>query len=139
MELTTKQKELYNLLDGTLSTAPADVAQNNVDWYKEWKPQVDVAKGERQWELVDGEKILFECIAPAGLPAGNNLYKPSETPAIWKRVWLEEWPEWRQPLGSHDAYSKGAKVTHNAKKWISNVDANVWEPGVYGWDEAKGE
>lgn len=21
------------------------------------------------------------------------------------------------------------------KHWISTVDANVWEPGVYGWEE----
>lgn len=46
---------------------------------------------------------------------------------------LEEFPEWVQPLGAHDAYSKGAKVSHNGEKWTSDVDSNVWEPGVYGW------
>jgi hypothetical protein len=29
----------------------------------------------------------------------------------------------------------GAKVSHNGKHWISDVDNNVWEPGVYGWSE----
>jgi hypothetical protein len=29
----------------------------------------------------------------------------------------------------------GDKVSHNEKHWISDVDANVWEPGVYGWTE----
>ena len=38
-----------------------------------------------------------------------------------------------QPLGAHDAYSKGAKVSHNGEKWTSDVGGNVWEPGVYGW------
>lgn len=137
MEFTAKQKELYDLLGGTLPTAPPEVAQANVEWYMKWEPEVDIAKGERRWEQVGEEKLLFECIAPDGLPACNNLYKPSETPAIWKRVWLEEWPEWVQPLGSHDAYSKGDKVTHNGKKWVSDVDNNVWEPGVYGWSEPK--
>ena len=62
-------------------------------------------------------------------------WTPDVTPALWVIVSLEEWPDWVQPTGSHDAYSKGAKVTHNSKKWTSDVDANVWEPGVYGWTE----
>lgn len=47
----------------------------------------------------------------------------------------QEWPEWIQPTGAHNAYAKGAKVSHNGKRWISDVDANTWEPGVYGWTE----
>lgn len=46
-----------------------------------------------------------------------------------------EYPEWIQPTGAQDAYALGAKVSHNGKHWISTVDANVWEPGVYGWSE----
>lgn len=133
--LTSKQQELVNLLRDTLPTAPAEVAQQNVDWYKEWVYAEKVGTGDRRWELVGEENLLFECIAPAGLDEGTNLYKPSETPALWKRVWTEEWPEWVQPLGAHDAYILGAKVTHNGKKWVSNIANNVWEPGVYGWDE----
>ncbi len=44
-------------------------------------------------------------------------------------------PQWKQPTGAHDAYAKGDKVKHNDKTWISNIDANVYEPGVYGWSE----
>lgn len=29
----------------------------------------------------------------------------------------------------------GDKVAHNGKTWVSDVDNNVWEPGVYGWIE----
>lgn len=29
----------------------------------------------------------------------------------------------------------GDKVRHNDKVWISIIDNNVWEPGVYGWNE----
>lgn len=43
-------------------------------------------------------------------------------------------PEWEQPE-STNPYMKGDKVTHNGKTWVSNIDNNVWEPGVYGWDE----
>ena len=44
-----------------------------------------------------------------------------------------EIPEWVQPTGATDAYSMGDKVRHNGDVWESTVDANVWEPGVYGW------
>ena len=47
----------------------------------------------------------------------------------------EEWPEWSQPLGAHDAYKTGDKVSHSGKHWTSTVDGNVWEPGVYGWTQ----
>lgn len=33
------------------------------------------------------------------------------------------------------SYPKGAKVSHNSKHWISTAENNVWEPGVYGWEE----
>ena len=57
------------------------------------------------------------------------------TPALWTAVSLDEYPAWVQPTGAHDAYSKGDKVTHNGKRWTSDVDNNTWEPGVYGWTE----
>lgn len=47
----------------------------------------------------------------------------------------DEYKEWVQPTGAHDAYGLGAKVTHNGEKWISNTANNTWEPGVFGWDK----
>lgn len=43
-------------------------------------------------------------------------------------------PEWEQP-DSTNPYMAGDTVTHNGKTWTSDVDNNVWEPGVYGWTE----
>ncbi len=43
-------------------------------------------------------------------------------------------PEWVQP-SSTNPYMLGDKVRHNEKIWISIYDYNVWEPGVYGWEE----
>ena len=57
-----------------------------------------------------------------------SLWAPTSDPA-------EEWPAWSQPVGAHDAYAKGDKVSHNGKHWTSSVDSNVWEPSVFGWDE----
>ena len=48
----------------------------------------------------------------------------------------DEWPEWIQPTGAHNAYAVGNKVTHDGKIWISTVDNNTWMPGEYGWEEA---
>ena len=42
---------------------------------------------------------------------------------------------WIAPTGSHDAYPAGAQVTHNGRTWQSDLDGNVWEPGVYGWTD----
>ena len=43
-----------------------------------------------------------------------------------------DWPEWVQPTGAHDAYAKGSQVTHNGERYVSKIDANVWEPGLFG-------
>ena len=40
----------------------------------------------------------------------------------------------REQPDSTNPYSKGDKVTHNGKMWVSTIDNNVWEPGVYGWE-----
>lgn len=77
---------------------------------------------------------LYRCLTDHTSQAN---WTPEDSPSLWARIAdpAEEWPEWVQPVGSTDAYAKGAKVSHNGKKWTSDVDANVFEPGVYGWTE----
>ena len=77
---------------------------------------------------------LFRCVQAHTSQAD---WTPDATASLWKKVGdpTEEWPAWSQPIGAHDAYNSGDKVSHNGKHWTSNVDANVWEPGVYGWTE----
>ena len=48
-------------------------------------------------------------------------------------------PDWVQPTGSHDAYPKDSHVMHNGVEWVSDMDGNVWEPGVSGWTQADGD
>lgn len=64
-------------------------------------------------------------------------WTPEAAASLWANVSdpAEEWPAWSQPVGAHDAYDRGARVSHANKRWTSSVDANVWEPGVYGWTE----
>lgn len=51
----------------------------------------------------------------------------------------DEWPEYVQPTGAHDAYQTGDKVTWNGKHYISKMDGNVWNPDAYpaGWELAE--
>ena len=48
----------------------------------------------------------------------------------------EEWPEWVQPTGAHDAYNTGDKVTFNGRHYTSKIDGNTWSPEAYpdGWE-----
>ena len=77
---------------------------------------------------------LYRCIQAH---TSQSDWTPSAAVSLWTRISdpTQEWPEWIQPTGAHDAYAKGAKISHNGKHWISTADANVWEPGVYGWEE----
>ena len=49
----------------------------------------------------------------------------------------DDYPEWKQPTGAHDAYTKGYKITYKDKKYISLIDANTYSPEAYpaGWQE----
>lgn len=98
--------------------------------FDEWRSGVAYTAGDRR--TFDG--LLYRCVQAHTSQAD---WTPPAVPALWVRTSTEEWPEWIQPTGAHDAYEKGAKVSHNGKHWINDVDANVYEPGVYGWTEAE--
>lgn len=88
----------------------------------------EVAVGERLW--YDGK--LYKVIQAH---TATEIWTPDHTPALYTEISIEEFPEWRQPLGGEDAYHIGDKVSYNDKHWVSTMDNNVWAPGVYGWDE----
>ena len=49
----------------------------------------------------------------------------------------EEYPEYVQPTGAHDAYKIGDKITFNGKRYICKMNGCVWNPNTYpaGWEE----
>lgn len=49
----------------------------------------------------------------------------------------EEWVEFVQPTGAHDAYNKGDKVIYFGKQYVCKMDNCVWNPDVYpdAWEE----
>ena len=107
-------------------------ATEHTDIFADWEPNVSYAVGA----LRTYENVLYKCVQAHTSQAD---WTPAATPALWAKAGdpREEWPEWSQPIGAHDAYGAGDKVSHSGKHWTSTVDANVWEPGVYGWIEAE--
>lgn len=112
-------------------TAADDVALSCPALFDEWKAGVDYVTGD----IRKRNGNLYRCLQ-------DHTSQEDWTPEAAVSLWVQiadpaiEWPDWVQPTGAHDAYSKGAKVSHSGKHWTSDVDANTWEPGVYGWTEA---
>ena len=107
---------------------PDDVATDVPELFPAWKPDTNYVIGDRR----QFGGILWKCIQPHH---SQSDWTPDVAVSLWVRTSADEWPEWIQPTGAHDAYMAGDKVTHKEKHWTSDVDNNVWEPGVYGWNE----
>lgn len=121
-----KAKLLRKLIEQLAITLDDETALIGVELFPMWAIDIAYAVDDR----VQHEGTLYKCVQAH---TSQENWTPDATPALWVIVTVEEWPEWVQPAGSHDAYAKGSKVTHNGERWISDVDSNVWEPGVYGW------
>ena len=106
-------------------------ASEHAELFAEWAYPVAYTVG--QLRRYNG--TLYKCVQAHTSQAD---WTPDTAASLWSVAAdpAEEWPSWSQPIGAHDAYAKGAKVSHNGKHWTSSVDSNVWEPGVYGWTEA---
>ena len=102
-------------------------ALDGIELFPGWAAGMDYSVGGR----VRYADRLYRC---EQAHRSQDDWTPDVTPALWTEVAKPgEIPEWRQPTGAQDAYNKGDKVRHNDAVWTSDVDANVWEPGVYGW------
>ena len=80
------------------------------------------------------ENNLYRCVQAH---TSQSDWTPDKSASLWTKIGdpTVEFPEWSQPVGAHDAYAKGDKVSYSNKHWVSTTDANVWQPGVYGWEE----
>ena len=121
-------EELIDFMKSSRLTADDKTALSGVELYSKWRPDIAVNVNDRY----QYNGVLYRVVQAH---TTQSDWTPDQTTALWVRVSLEEVPEWVQPTGSHDAYNAGDKVTHNGVKYVSDVDANVWEPGVYGWSE----
>ena len=106
---------------------------------------LQVAKIQAQ-TLDDEDAMTVQSLYPEWSPdsvAYSKDYKVNRNGTLYKCLqahtsqasWTPEDPEvitdWEQP-GSTNGYAKGDKVKHSGKTWESQVDSNVWEPGVVG-------
>ena len=122
-----------------------------------------VNKGENpetnpeKFELIPAKEILSENVITEQINESNKLIQELKsfdiTQAIPRLEALEnrntetedtettepadEYPEFVQPTGAHDAYQVGDKVTYNGKKYICKLENCVWSPDTYpaGWEE----
>ena len=108
-----------------------------------------------QGSLSEGERLDLIAMARAKAEPSNS-YAPlqAQIDALAERVAklegkvepadpdvpAEEYPEYHQPTGAHDAYHAGDKVTYNGKHYLCIAPdgvAVVWSPDVYPayWEE----
>lgn len=85
-------------------------------------------------DVVNYNGTLYESVV------GGNVWSPDAYPAGWKKhgeTEPEDYPEWVQPSGSHDAYNTGDIVRYNGVLYRSKIDGNTWAPDAYpaGWEE----
>ena len=123
-----KHTDLVAFMRAARLTVDDETALTGKELYPVWSSGISVSVNDRY----QYNNKLYKCVQAHTTQAD---WTPDKTPALWVEVSLDEFPEWKQPAGAHDAYAKGDKVKHNGKKWESTADANVWEPGVYGWSE----
>ena len=119
----TKATEAGGIVFVTLAEAgsiDAETAAEHADLFAEWAFPVGYTVG--QIRRYNG--TLYKCVQAHTSQAD---WTPDTASSLWSKTSdpAEEWPEWSQPVGAHDAYSKGAKVSHKEKHWISMVDSNV--------------
>lgn len=90
-------------------------------------------------EYPSGKRVLYNAVLYKVLQAHTSQddWTPDTAVSLFAKVLIpdpETIPEWQQP-DSTNPYMAGDKVTYNGKTWVSDIDNNVWEPGVYGWSE----
>lgn len=133
-ELKAAASEVYHqdVVDNEIVSAnPAEVIANLivVRSYPEWWSGATVEAGQVWFHAGN----LYRCIQ--GHTVADAAWTPDAARALWTRYYESgEVPAWVQPLGAHDAWPLGARVTHNGHTWRSLVSANVWEPGVAQWE-----
>ena len=104
--------------------------------YPDWKKQLGKTLVAGQY--IRYEDVLYKVLMDHTVQAD---WAPSATPSLFAKVLVdpsgETILEWQQP-DSTNPYMKGDKVTYNGITYISIIDNNIWQPGVYGWEIMEG-
>ena len=126
-----KARQLRPLIERAAISLTDEDALSGVELFPAWAADTSYELGVR---VRYGDK-LYKCVQAHTSQSG---WEPPNVPALWTEVAKPgEIPVWKQPTGAQDAYNKGDKVHYPDKDgpvYVSIMDANVWEPGVYGWE-----
>lgn len=130
----TAEEVTSMLIKQQINTLEVDdqTALRMLEFYPEWVSDMEYTVSYK----VQYSGKLWRCLQ---VHTSQTGWEPENAPSLWAKVLIPDEtviPEWEQP-DSTNAYAKGDKVTHNGKTWVSDVDNNVWEPGVYGWTEVE--
>ena len=99
--------------------------------YDIWDTGVWVKSGN--YRELDG--VDYECQRSHITSHDTN---PSLRPDLWMQV-DDVWVEWVPPREDRTMYELGSKVTRFGIKWISELDGNIFPPGIYGWRKFREE
>lgn len=130
MTLIELARKLRPYIEKAAVSLSDEDALEAVQLFPAWNSTATYAAGDR----VRYNDILYSCLTAH---TAQVDWTPVAAPSLWAKVLIPDpdvIPEWEQP-DSTNPYSAGDKVTHNGKTWVSDIDGNVWEPGVYGWTE----
>lgn len=77
-------------------------------------------------------------------PEDTEIEVPEEIPTepeVPEEPEVVVYPEYVQPLGAHDAYQTGDKISYNGKNYECIIDNCVWNPTTYpaAWQEIVAE
>ena len=121
-----KAKQLRQLIEQLAVTLADETALTGVELFPMWTIGRAYAVDDR----VQYGGILYKCVQAHTTQVD---WTPDITPALWVAVSIEEYPEWVQPTGAHDAYNIGNKVTYKGNHYVCDINGNVYAPDVYGW------
>lgn len=131
VQFTRAQALKYRQLMNQAATSLTDEEAARVPlMFEYWEPGKEYVVDERVCYGDNVYKVLQAHTSQAG-------WEPNVAASLFAIILIPDpsvIPEWVQP-SSTNPYMTGDKVRHNNKIWISTADYNVWEPGVYGWEE----
>lgn len=121
-------KKFRKFIEEMSKNATDEEALDNIVAFPKWEADTEYEKDFRLRYNDTLYKVLQNHTSQAD-------WTPDIAVSLYAEVSIEEYPAWKQPQGAHDAYNKGDKCSHLDKHWISTIDANTYEPSIFGWDE----
>lgn len=130
--MITREKalELRKIIERAVESLDDNTALKAIILYPTWTANQSYEAGSR----IQYKEVLYRVLTTHISSDGQT---PDMAPSLFEEVLALDGDnilDWEQP-DSTSAYKQGDRVRYNNKIWESVVDNNVWEPGVYGWEE----